>query len=75
MNRTIEQRASVLGGPRKFYLAETLCIGKSGSIRCCVSEDQKMVQIELDLDADGLTKSGVKDLIDALKKVREVMVR
>jgi len=75
MNRTIEQRTSVLGGPRKFYLAEKLYIGKNGSIHCCVSEDQKTVQIELDLDTDGLTKSGVKDLIDALKKVRAVMVR
>jgi hypothetical protein len=75
MNSMTEQRPSVQGSARKFYLAEKLYLGKNGSIRCYVSENQKPVQIEFDLDTDGLTKSGVKDLIEALKKVREVMVQ
>jgi hypothetical protein len=75
MNSMTEQRPSVQGNPRKYYLAEKLYLGKNGAIRCYVSENQKTVQIELDLDADGLTKSDVKDLIGALRKIREVMVR
>lgn len=50
-------------------------LGKSGTITCHVSEDAKRLLIEFDVDSTGLTKTGVNGLIDALKKIREKMVR
>jgi len=50
-------------------------LGKSGTITCHVSEDAKRLLIEFDVDKTGLTKTGVNGLIDALKKIREKMVR
>ena len=50
-------------------------LGKSGTITCHVSEDAKRLLIDFDVDKTGLTKTGVNGLIDALKKVREKMVR
>jgi hypothetical protein len=50
-------------------------LGKSGTITCHVSEDAKRLLIEFEVDKQGLTKTGVNGLIDALKKVREKMVR
>ena len=50
-------------------------LGRSGSIVCHVSEDGKRLLIEFDTRKDGLSKTGVNGLIDALKKVREKMVR
>jgi hypothetical protein len=50
-------------------------LGKSGSITCHLSEDARRLLIEFDVDREGLTKTGVNGLIDALKKVREKMVR
>jgi len=50
-------------------------LGKSGTITCHVSEDSKRLLIEFDIDKTGLTKTGVNGLIDALKKIREKMVR
>jgi hypothetical protein len=50
-------------------------LGKSGTITCHVSEDAKRLLIEFDVDKQGLTKTGVNGLIDALKKIREKMVR
>jgi len=50
-------------------------LGKSGNITCHLSEDAKRLLIEFDVDKEGLTKTGVNGLIDALKKVREKMVR
>jgi hypothetical protein len=50
-------------------------LGKSGSFSCHLSEDAKRLQIDLDVEKEGLTKTGVNGLIDALKKVRDKMVR
>ena len=50
-------------------------LGKSGTITCHVSEDAKRLLIDFDVDKTGLTKTGVNGLIDALKKIREKMVR
>jgi hypothetical protein len=40
-----------------------------------VSVDVKRLLIEFDVDKEGLTKSGVNGLIDALKSIRNEMVR
>jgi hypothetical protein len=50
-------------------------LGKSGTITLYVSESGKRLLIKFDVDELGLTKTGVNGLIDALKKVRETMVR
>jgi hypothetical protein len=50
-------------------------LGKSGSITCHLSEDGKRLLIEFDTNKDGLSKTGVNGLIDALKSIREKMVR
>ena len=50
-------------------------LGRSGTITCHVSEDGKHLLIEFDTRKEGLSKTGVNGLIDALKKVREKMVR
>jgi hypothetical protein len=51
-------------------------LGKSsGTITCHVSKDAKRLLIEFDVDKDGLTKTGVNGLIDALKEIRDEMVR
>ena len=57
------------GTKKKFDL------GKSGMITCYVSANGKRLLIEFDCEKEGLTKTGVNGLIDALKKVREKMVR
>ena len=50
-------------------------LGKNGTITCHVSEDSKRLLIDFDVDKTGLTKTGVNGLIDALKQMREKMVR
>lgn len=50
-------------------------LGKSGGFNCLLSEDGKRLQVELDVEKEGLTKTGVNGLIDSLKKVRDKMVR
>jgi len=50
-------------------------LGRSGTITCHVSEDGKRLLIEFATRKDGLSKTGVNGLIDALKKIREKMVR
>jgi len=50
-------------------------LGKSGDFNCLVSEDGKRLQIDLEVEKEGLTKTAVNGLIDALKKVRDKMVR
>jgi hypothetical protein len=50
-------------------------LGKSGDFSCHLSEDGKRLQIDLDVEKEGLTKTGVNGLIEALKKVRDKMVR
>ena len=57
------------GKKKKFDL------GKSGSITCHLSEDATRLLIEFDTDKEGLSKTGVNGLIDALKNIREKMVR
>jgi hypothetical protein len=57
------------GKSKKFDL------GKGVTLVCHVSEDGKRLRIEADVDEDGLTKTQVNGLIDALKKIRERMVR
>ena len=50
-------------------------LGRDGTITCHVSEDARRLLIEFDVDREGLTKSGVNGLIDALKKIRDKMTR
>ena len=50
-------------------------LGKSGVITCYLSEDAKRLLIEFDTDKEVLSKTGVNGLIDALKDIREKMVR
>lgn len=50
-------------------------LGRNGQITCHVSEDAKRLLIEFDVEKEGLTKTGLNGLIDALKKMREKMVR
>jgi hypothetical protein len=50
-------------------------LGRSGTITCHVSEDARRLLIEFDTDKEGLSKTGVNGLIDALKKIRDKMVR
>jgi hypothetical protein len=50
-------------------------LGKSGSIRCMVSEDRKRLHFELTIASEGLSKTGLNGLIDALKKMRDKMQR
>ena len=50
-------------------------LGRSGAIVCHLSDDGKRLLIEFDVDKDGLSKTGVNGLIDALKNIREKMVR
>jgi hypothetical protein len=53
----------------------TFHLGKDGDVICQVSEDARRLVIELDVDEKGLTKAGVNGLIDALKKIRDTMLR
>jgi len=50
-------------------------LGKSGTITCHISKDAKRLLIEFNVDKEGLTKTGLNGLIDALKTIRERMVR
>lgn len=50
-------------------------LGDSGKITCGVSGDAKRLPIVFDVDKQGLTKSWVNGLIDALKSVRKETVR
>ena len=57
------------GKSKKFDL------GNGCTIVCHVSEDRKRLRIAADVDEEGLTKTQVNGLIDALKKIREKMER
>jgi hypothetical protein len=57
------------GKKKKFDL------GRDGTIICHMSEDARRLLIEFDVDKEGLTKTGVNGLIDALKKIRDKMQR
>ena len=50
-------------------------LGRSGTITLFLSDDAKRLLIGFDVDERGLSKTGVNGLIDALKKVREKMIR
>jgi len=50
-------------------------LGKSGSIVCHLSKSGKRLLIEFKVDKDGLSKTGLNGLIDALKEIRDRMVR
>jgi len=50
-------------------------VGREGTITCHLSEDAKRLLVEFDVEKEGLTKTGVNGLIDALKKVRDKMQR
>ena len=50
-------------------------LGKSGTITCHLSKSGKRLLIEFDVDKEGLSKTAVNGLIDALKEIRDKMVR
>jgi len=50
-------------------------LGKNGSVTFHVSEDAKRLLIEFDVEREGLTKTGVNGLIDALTEIRKKMQR
>jgi hypothetical protein len=75
VSQLTQERSVVPGTAGKFYLAEKLYFCDDGYIICYVSEDQKTVQIRFGTEKNGLTKSEVKGLIGALKRIREAMVR
>jgi len=50
-------------------------LGKNGTITFHVSEDGKRLLIEFDVEKEGLTKTAVNGLIDALQEIRKKMVR
>ena len=79
-NRNAQLRYdSVVIFPGSFSMAvekrKHFDLGKSGRITCHVSEDGKRLLIEFDTQKEGLSKTGVNGLIDALKQIREAMVR
>lgn len=49
--------------------------GKRGTVTCHLSKNAKRLLIEFDVEEEGLTKTGVNGLIDALKVMRDKMVR
>ena len=54
---------------------EKFDLGRDGTITFHISENAKRLLIAFDVDEEGLSKSGVNGLIDALKKVRDKMKR
>lgn len=50
-------------------------LGKNGTVTFYISKNAKRLLIEFDVEKEGLSKTGVNGLIDALKEVREKMVR
>lgn len=50
-------------------------LGRSGNVTLFLSDDKKRLLIAFDVDERGFTKTGVNGFIDALKKVRDKMVR
>ena len=50
-------------------------LGKGGTITCHVSKDAKRLLIEFNVDKEGLSKTQLNGLIDALKAIREKMAR
>jgi hypothetical protein len=50
-------------------------LGRDGKITIYISENAKRMLIGFEVDKDGLSKTGVNGLIDALKKARDRMER
>ena len=50
-------------------------LGADGTVKCHLSDDGKRLLIEFEVDNRGFSKSGLNGFIDALKKIREKMVR
>ncbi len=50
-------------------------LGRNGKVTFYLSEDKQRLLIGFDIDERGFTKTGLNGFIDALKKVREKMVR
>lgn len=50
-------------------------LGRDGTITIYLSENAKRLLIGFEVDKEGLSKSGVNGLIDALKKARDKMER
>lgn len=50
-------------------------LGRCGEVTLHLDGARKRLLIEFEVDADGFDKSGLNAFIDALKKVREKMVR
>lgn len=71
MTQFISNGDVVMAGSRK----KEFDLGRDGSITCHLSEDARRLLIEFDVDKEGLTKTGVNGLIDALKKIRDKMTR
>ncbi len=59
----------------KDYTAKKADLGRCGSVTLHLSENRKHLLLEFDTKPDGLDKTGLNSFIDALKKVREKMVR
>ncbi len=55
--------------------SKTFDLGNGATLVCHVSADAKRLRIESDVDQEGLTKTQVNGLIDALKKIRGKMER
>ena len=54
---------------------EKIDLGRDGTITLYLSENAKRLLMAFEVDRDGLSKTGVNGLIDALKKTREKMKR
>jgi hypothetical protein len=50
-------------------------LDRNNAVTFHLSEDARRLIIELQAEEEGMTKTGVNGLIDALKKMREKMVR
>jgi hypothetical protein len=57
------------GKKKKFDL------DRNATVTCHLSNDARRLLLEFQVEPEGLTKTGVNGLIDALKKVREKMER
>jgi len=55
--------------------SKTFDLDRKSAVACQLSEDRKRLRVEFDVEKEGLTKTGVNGLIDALEKVRDKMER
>lgn len=59
----------------KEYTQKNVDLGRCGEVTLHLSENKKRLLLEFDTEPEGLDKTGLNSFIDALKKVREKMVR